>query len=90
MIIANLFFFVFFVLFCWENDPFAEVVSFNLLAGGLEIALGSDEHNMRQKVARYYQKHHIDFPPKVKIHEICFLQQEKLILEHISRFQMKG
>ena len=88
MIIANLFFFV---LFCFvENDPFAEVDSFNLLAGGLEIALGSDEHNMRQKVARYYQKHHIDFPPKVKIHEICFLQQEKLILEHINRFRMKG
>ena len=86
MIIANLFFFFFFF---FENDPFVEVDSFNLLADGLEIALGSDEHNMRQQVARY-QKHHIDFPPKVKIHEICFLQQEKLILEHINRFQMKG
>lgn len=30
-------------LFFFENDRFAEVDSFSLLAGDLEIALGSDE-----------------------------------------------
>lgn len=29
--------------FFFENDRFAEVDSFNLLAGDLEVALGSDE-----------------------------------------------
>ena len=47
------------------------------------------KHNMRQQVTKY-QKNHIDFPPTVKINEICFLQQEIVILEHINRFQMKG
>lgn len=47
------------------------------------------KHNMRQQVAKY-QKNHIDFPSNVKINEICFLQEEKVILEHINRFQMKG
>ena len=40
------------------------------------------KHNMRQQVAKY-QKNHIDFPSNVKINEICFLQEEKVILEHI-------
>ena len=81
MFIANLFF---------KNDRFADVDSFNFLAGDLEIALGVVKHNMCQQVVRYSQKH-IDssLPPRSKFINF-FLQQEKLMLEQTNRFQVKG
>ena len=74
-------------LFLFENDRFAEVDSFSLLAGDLERAWAVIKNNMRQQVAKYQKNQN---SKKVKIHEICFLKQEKVILEHINRFQMKG
>lgn len=67
----------FFVLFCFvENDPFPEVDSFNLLAGGLEIALGSDEHKCAKKLQDIIKNIILIFPPRSKFMKFVFCNKK--------------